>query len=193
MSTLRVSTISDLAGTGSPYQKGSVIQVKYYQLLDNATLNYSSQRNADVSIPNFQIVITPASINSIIKVDAQFTFGHNGTNFDIAFGFLRDGTKLANSGSDLASSALVPPGSYTARRRAIMPAYGSYPGPNSNTMSVAYYTYFDTPATTSPVTYNAFVTTYDTNSTIFINCAQNTTSIGSESGTSWMSATEIGG
>tara|TARA_B100000212_G_scaffold221869_1_gene168122 strand:+ start:2207 stop:2788 length:582 start_codon:yes stop_codon:yes gene_type:complete len=193
MSTLRVSSITDLAGTGSPYQKGSVIQVKYYQLIDNATLNYGSQRNADVSIPNFQIVITPASTNSIIKLDAQFTFGHTGNNFDYAFGFLRNGTKLSNSGSDLVAASLVPPGSYSTRRRAIMPAYSSIQVNNQNVMSVASYTYFDTPATTSSVTYNAFVTSYDTNNTIFINCAQNTTSIGSESGTSWISATEIGG
>ena len=67
MSTLRVSSITDLAGTGSPYQKGSVIQVKYYQLIDNATLNYGSQRNADVSIPNFQIVITPCKYKFYYK------------------------------------------------------------------------------------------------------------------------------
>tara|TARA_B100001248_G_scaffold136639_2_gene102589 strand:- start:10362 stop:10943 length:582 start_codon:yes stop_codon:yes gene_type:complete len=193
MSTLKVGSITNLAGNGGPYQKGSVIQVKYYQLIDNATLNYGSQRNADISIPNFQIVITPGSTNSIIKLDAQFTFGHTGSNFDYLFGFLRNGTKLANSGSDLTATELVPPISYNVRRRGIMPAYGSYPGQNQNAMSVASYTYFDTPATTSPVTYNAFVTSYDVNSTIYINCAQNTTSIGSESGTSWMSATEIGG
>ena len=118
---------------------------------------------------------------------------HNGQAFDYVFGFLRDGTKLANSGSDLTSSELVPPGSYTARRRGIMPATSSVNGFNQNAMSVASYTYFDTPATTSPVTYNAFVQSYDFNSTLFINCAQQTTSIGSESGTSWISATEIGG
>lgn len=192
MSTLRVGTITDLAGTGSPYQKGSVVQVQYYQSIDNASFNLSSQRNADNTIPNFQVVITPASTNSIIKLDAQFSFGFSGNNYDMVFGFFRDSTKLANSGSDLSASSLVPPGSYNTRRRGVVSPTSNLQGNNTFSMNQAYFTYFDTPATTSPVTYTVYIQSYDPNTTVYINSAANANSIGSESGISWISATEIG-
>ena len=63
----------------------------------------------------------------------------------------------------------------------------------ASTPDIANYSYFDTPNTTSQITYKVGLMTYN-NSTIYINrSVTDTANNGYERGLSYISATEIGG
>lgn len=179
-SILRVNTITDSAGTGIPYQTGAVLQVKYYQLTTSQSVTYGS---GDATIPNFQVSITPKSTSSIIKLEAMVVFEANQNPHDTMFFFVKNGTKLGNTQSS--------PGS---RRIGIAPVLISRTSDAAQSLDQAIFTYFDAPSSTSPIVYGVGINSFNANVAFNINrTVSDANNFGSERGTSFMSATEIGG
>ena len=184
-SILKVDTLQDSSGTGTPYITGAVLQVKYFQLTTSQTETYSST-NTDQAITNFVVNITPKSASSIIKIEANMMFEWENSPWDTMWFFYRDTTKLGNTQAS--------PGSRRIGIAPSLPSHGNTTMNNDSTAEYATLTYFDDPQTTSSIDYKLGVNSLGTNS-IFINrmIADNIDSSSYERGVSFISATEIGG
>ena len=182
MSIIRTNQITNAAGDGSPIIPGSVLQVKYFQLTTSQTETISSA-NADQAISNFTVNITPKSSSSIIKLDAQLFFETANAVHSSLFFFFRDSTKLANTQS-----------SPSNRKIGIASGTLSYYADDADsTPDMLHMGYFDTPNTTSAIAYKLGCVMSGT-SNLFINrTVTDTDNNAFERGTSYISATEIGG
>jgi len=67
VSTIKVDTITDRSGTGAPYIKGAVLQVKQGIL----TTAFSTDTNGFVDITGLTVDITPKSASSKIMVEVH--------------------------------------------------------------------------------------------------------------------------
>ena len=188
MSTLKVDTIQKTNGSAptladlSINQTGSVLQVQYFQLDTSQTESISSA-DTDQAISNFTVNITPKSTSSIIKLEAQLMFETANAPWSTMFFFFRDSTKLRNQQSSPSNRRLG----------IVVPTIGYHDLENASTAEMAHLGYFDTPSSTSQITYKLGITTNGTND-LFINRTVNDTdSMGYERGVSWLSATEIAG
>ena len=186
-SILKVDTLQDASGTGSPYIKDAVLQVKYSQI-DTTVASISVSANTDTVVTQLTVNITPKSTSSIIRLDTHIF--HEWSNLadgtavaapaESAWFFYRDTTKLA------APSA-------SNRQSGISISRVSYQGDAGSTPEIATYSYFDTPSTTSQITYkvgvrNHYAVNFSLNRTI-----SDTDTTQFERGMSFISATEIGG
>ncbi len=185
MSTLAVDTITNAAGTGSPslgstFFTGHVLQMPFTQYVDTTTVSISANTNTVIDV--LTVDITPKSTSSIIKLDTHIfhEWSNQAAAYNGAWFFYRDSTKLAH----------VQAGS---RQSGISISTISTGFENGSTAEKASYSYFDSPATTSQITYKVGVLTigsYD----LFINRTRNDTDNNQhERGISFISATEIGG
>ena len=182
MSTIKVDTITDTSGNSIPYMKGSVLQVQYFQLTTSQTETISSA-NADQAISNFTVNITPKSSSSIIKLDAQIFFETANAVHSSLFFFFRDSTKLANTQS-------------SPSNRKIGIASGTlsyYADDSASTPDMVHMGYFDTPNTTSAIAYKLGCIMSATNNLFINRTVSDTDNNAYERGTSYISATEIGG
>tara|TARA_R110002012_G_C11393938_1_gene584879 strand:+ start:117 stop:662 length:546 start_codon:yes stop_codon:yes gene_type:complete len=181
MSTLKVDTITDRGGNSSPYIKGSVVQVKYFQLTTSQTETYGTA-NASQAITNFTVNITPKSTSSIIKLEANVMYESANAAWSTMWFFYRDTTKLANTQSS--------PGN---RLIGISSGLSSLDSNDASSPEFATLTYFDAPSTTSAIDYKLGVISR-TNNPFYINrTIDDTDSDSHDRGVSFLSATEIGG
>jgi len=180
MSELRSNRITDIAGTASPIIPGAVLQMPFTQYINTTQVSVSANTNTTISV--LTVNITPKSTSSIIRLDAHIfhEWSNNDAANESAWFFYRDTTKLAHAAAGnrltgISSSAI------------------SYYGADStSTPETVYYSYFDTPSTTSQITYkvgviNHYACTLNVNRT---NNDSDTTQY--ERGISFISATEIG-
>ena len=180
MSTIKVNTITDTSGTGTPYIKGAVLQMPFTQY--TGTTQVSITGGANTSIDVLSVNITPKSTSSIIRLDTHIF--HEWSNQHAAYNgvwfFYRDSTKLAhaqvgNRGAGISVSTI-----------SIALEAGSTP-------EIATYSYFDSPNTTNQITYKVGHLNYGSYT---LNINRNNTDADStqhERGISFISATEIGG
>ena len=181
MSTIKVDTITDTSGNSSPIIKGAVLQVQYFQLTTSQTETISSA-NADQAISNFTVNITPKSSSSIIKLDAQIFFETANAVHSSLFFFFRDSTKLAHSASSGSRKTGISVGSLSY-----------YDNDADSTPDMVHMGYFDTPNTTSAIAYKLGCIMSSTNNLFINRTVADTDSNSFERGTSYISATEIGG
>jgi len=161
---------------------GSVLQVKHAQKTDTGTVSLSADTDAVIHT-DLQVTITPTSANSIIKLEGQI-FGEHGDAANIynhMVFFYRDTTKLAapTAGSRTSGVATMTR-TYTSANTDSTPEY-------------AYYAYFDSPSTTSAITYKLGIRSGSAE-TFYINrTVSDADNDGTERGTSFINATEIAG
>ena len=134
-------TNGGVASSGLP--SGSIIQVRKTQVTTDSTLPLSAQ--TDTVVTGFTVNITPTSTSSIIKCEAMWMgeFGDDDPNsFDHMFFFYRDTTKLGYTGTA------------GNRNYGVAPATRTYFAEDQNsTPETAYLSFFDSPSTTSQITY----------------------------------------
>tara|TARA_E500000081_G_C6017244_1_gene298491 strand:- start:32 stop:571 length:540 start_codon:yes stop_codon:yes gene_type:complete len=173
-------TNGGVAASGIP--SGGIVQVKHAQKTDTGDVAISA--NTDTIIhTDLQVTITPTSANSIIKLKGQI-FGEHGDADNIynhMVFFYRDTTKLASpTAGSRTSGVATMTRTYTTLNADTTPEY-------------AYYAYFDSPSTTSAITYKLGIRAA-TAETFYINrTVTDGDDAGSERGTSFISATEIAG
>jgi len=166
---------------GSKLGTGAVLQMPFTQYVDTTQVSVSANTNTTINV--LTVNITPKSTSSIIRLDAHIF--HEWSNYDApnesAWFFYRDATKLAHAASGnrltgISSSAL------------------SYYGTDAtSTPETVYYSYFDSPSSTSQITYKVGVINHFS-CTLNINRTNNDSdSTQLERGISFISATEIGG
>lgn len=140
-----MSNAADLAKFGSGVS-GGILQVKYAQI--SATSNVTINQDTDTSIDVLAVNITPISTSSIIKIEAQVTgeWSNHGAPYNSTWFFYRDSTKLAAPSAGNRNSGII------------MNTFNSYEASDAgSTPETAIYSYFDTPNTTSQITYKVGV------------------------------------
>ena len=190
MSILRTNQITDTAGTGSPIIPGAVLQTVVQQetgiasfALNGPTDVLFVASNASDSTSHLSLSITPKSVNSKILLSTTIFHEINGsTNYNTLWGFYRDSTKL---GAPFVGD----------RRGGIAMTVTNYDLPdNASTPDMASYQYYDSPNTTSAITYAVSVNHVSSSNAIVINRTANDTDNAShERGISILIAQEIGG
>ncbi len=181
MSTIKVDTITDTSGNSSPIIKGAVLQVQYLQI-DTTVASISVASDTDIVVTQLTVNITPKSTSSIIRLDTHIfhEWAAADAPAEAAWFFYRDTTKLA------ASSA-------SNRQCGISMSRLSYHGDAGSTPEIATYSYFDTPSTTSQITYKVGVRNHNGTSFSLNRTINDTDNTQAERGVSFISATEIGG
>lgn len=180
-SILRVNTIQNNAGSVSiPVMAGGIIQVKYAQKTDTGTVSLSAVTDTVIHT-DLQVTITPTSANSLIKLEGQI-FGEHGVaanNYSHVVFFYRDTTKLAapTEGSRLSGVGIMT---------------RTYEEANADsTPEFAHFAYFDSPSSTSAITYKLGILVRDAE-TFYINRTVSDANVNySERGTSFICVTEI--
>jgi len=120
---------------------GSIIQTQYTQI--DATSQWTVVQNTDKQITTLAVNITPASTNSIIKIEAMVNgeWSDAGAPYNSTWFFFRDSTKLATTVSSNNAGILMG----TSLTYEAVDA--------SSTPEHANYMYFDSPSSTSQITY----------------------------------------
>ena len=125
---------------------GSVLQVQKTQYTGTTVTTCAS--NTNVALSHLTVNITPTSTSSIIRIDAAVTgeWENVAPNWNSNWFFYRDSTKLA-----------APTASNKTTGIHMGTSISIYVDNSSSTPENAYYTYFDTPSTTSQITYKVAV------------------------------------
>ena len=162
--------------------QGGIIQVQYTQFIGTNSVVLSA--NTDAVLTDLTVNITPASASSVIHLQAHIFGEHSvdsSSSWNHVLFFYRDSTKLAHP---------------TAGSRAVgvsMTTRTYHEANSASTPEIARYDYFDTPATTSQITYKCGIVTTNAE-TFYINrCVSDPDNVGHERGISFISATEIAG
>ena len=157
---------------------GKVVQVKYTQLTTASTQAWSS--NTATAFTNVTVNITPTATSSIIKLECHIAgeFSSDDATYDHVVFFYRDTTALKFTGSTSGSKVGI---------SAITRTH--YASNANSTGEIGYFTYFDSPNTTSQITYKLGIIS-NIAATFYINT---TVSGSDEYFVSNISATEIAG
>tara|TARA_A100001388_G_scaffold43408_1_gene28110 strand:+ start:2080 stop:2631 length:552 start_codon:yes stop_codon:yes gene_type:complete len=161
---------------------GGVIQTQYTQFTGTNTASGSA--GANVVVSDLTVNITPISTSSIIRIDAMVNgeWSNQNSATDSVWFFFRDSTKLSHSAAGSRNVGVMMGTSITY-----------HAVDNASTPEHATYSYFDTPSSTSQITYKVgFVSangyTWYLNKTV-----TDSDTVNYERGTSFISVTEIAG
>lgn len=129
--------------------QGGVIQVQYTMFTGTSSTAYASTVNTKLT--DLAVNITPISADSIIKIEAFVTgeYSNDSTHYNSAWFFFRDNTALVapNAGSRNAGIQIGGNISY-------------YSNDSNSTPENASYMYFDSPNSTSQITYTVGLVSY---------------------------------
>jgi hypothetical protein len=181
--TMAASKLTGTINSGR-FPSGSIIQTQYTQI--DATSQWTCGANTDKEISVLAVNITPASTNSIIKIEAMVNgeWGNHGATYNSTWFFYRDSTKLSAPAAGSRNVGIM------------MGTSLSYPATDaSSTPETANYMYFDTPSTTSQITYKVGVK-QSLGSAIYWNlnrCVTDADVADQERGMSLICVTEIAG
>ena len=129
--------------------QGGVIQVQYTMFTGTSSTVYASTVNTKLT--DLAVNITPISTDSIIKIEAFVTgeYSNTSSNYNSAWFFFRDNTALVSPNAGSRNSGIQMGGNAT---------YYSYDG--ASTPDNASYMYFDSPSSTSQITYTVGLVSY---------------------------------
>ena len=168
--------------TSSNMPSGTVLQVQRTQFTSTNTVSISAA--TDTALTDLTVNITPVSTSSIIRIDAMVNgeWSDQDAAYDSVWFFFRDSTKLSHAaaGSRIVGIAMSTSISYTSLDQASTP-------------ELVNYSYFDTPSSTSQITYKVGVYQRDGYDWSLNKTVTDGNSSGYERGISFISVTEIAG
>lgn len=183
MSKLYVDEIAPkTAGNKVIMPQGGIIQTQYTQF--TGTNSYSIVAATNTVITDLTVNITPVSTSSIIKIDAMVNgeWSHQNAATDSVWFFYRDSTKLSHPAAGNRSVGVLMGTSITYN---VSDA--------ASTPEQAYYSYFDTPNSTSQITYKVGVFQPDGYDWALNRTQLDSDTANYERGTSFICVTEIAG
>lgn len=190
MSIIRTNQITNAAGDGSPIIPGGVLQTVVQQEDGATTFTQSGTNdmimlasNAGDSTSHLSLSITPKSANSKILLTACVFHELNHTStHDTLWSFYRNSTKLA---ATVAGSRRIGIG---------QTAMGYHGADADSTADIVNYHYYDSPNTTSAITYAVSFNNTTSNTVLYFNrTVSDSDNSSHERGISILIAQEIGG
>ena len=163
-------------------QAGNIIQVQYTQFTGTNTVAMSAV--TDTALTDLTVNITPTNTSSIIHLQAHIFCEHGAddtNNYNHVFFFYRDTTKLgqATAGSRLTGISMA--------------TRTHYLEDDAFTPEIVRYDYFDSPSSTSQITYKCGLLTRVAEDFFINRTADDPDANYAERGISFISATEIAG
>jgi len=178
-----ISLSDNFAFTGTVSGAGTILQIKRNQF--TGTNQVTIAADTDTVFTDLTVNITPSFTSSIIKIDCQITgeFANQGAATDCTWFFYRDTTKL---------SAPVVGSRNTGIK---MGANISYAASNAtSTPESTKYSYFDSPSSTSQITYKVGIHVSQGAYDYYLNrTVSDIDGVAYERGISFITATEIAG
>jgi len=172
--------LTQVRPAGLDLRSGSIIQVQYTQFTSTSTNSISG----DTVLTDLTLNITPISTSSIIKLEAMVNgeWSHQDGPFNSVWFFYRNTTKLshATAGSRQVGILMGTPDTY-------------FNSDTGSTPEMAVYSYFDSPSSTSQITYKVGVRSNATYNWHLNKTVVDSDSIAYERGISLITATEIAG
>ena len=166
----------------SDLPSGTVLQVKNTTFTGTSTTAFASATNTKLT--DLSVNITPTSTSSIIKIEAQITGEHSSalSIYNTGWFFFRDNTAIVapNAGSRNAGIQMGSSLSY-------------WSGDVNSTPENASYMYFDSPSSTSQITYSVGLVSYYAGNWHLNRTVGDTDGADFERGISTICVTEIAG
>jgi len=179
---MALSKITNNMVSASGIPSGGVIQVQRTMFTSTNTISLSA--NTDTALTDLTVNITPTSTSSIIKVEAMVNgeWGNSVGATDGVWFFYRDTTKLSHAvAGNRNVGILMGTGiTYDASEAATTPEQ-------------AHYSYFDSPSSTSQITYKVGVNNRDGYTWYLNRTVGDGNSNNAERGISLITVTEIAG
>lgn len=195
MSRLVVNTLQGTAGNNNIisvsaghtlYAPGHVIQVVETSITTPTAVAVPNNTASYTNVPDLFCSITPKNVNSKIYISVRWfgEFSASNTTWDSMFGIKRNGVSIGeNPGSATAGSS----------RGIASPVLSYYAADGNSTAEQCFFSYIDSPASTSSLTYQVYINTSYA-STMYTNRVVNASaSAGLEHGRSNITLMEIAG
>ena len=190
-SIIKVDNIQNSSGTQSMNihssgfiipPAGGIIQTQYTQFTGTNTISIAAATNTSLS--DLTVNITPVSTSSIIRIDAMVNgeWSHQNGATDSVWFFYRDTTKLSHPVSGNRPVGVMQGTSITYDQQDM-----------TSTGEHAYYSYFDTPSSTSQITYKVGVYQFSGYDWYLNRTVNDTNDTSHERGISFICVTEIAG
>jgi hypothetical protein len=179
---MALSKITNNMVSASGIPSGGVIQVQRTMFTSTNTISLSA--NTDTALTDLTVNITPISTSSIIKIEAMVNgeWGNQDGATDGVWFFYRDTTKLSHASASNRNVGIH------------MGTSISYDvGEGASTPEHAYYSYFDSPSSTSQITYKVGVNQRDGYTWYLNRTVNDTDQTNNERGISLITVTEIAG
>lgn len=173
------TNLISVASGDTVYSPGSVVQMVNTTLYTPTSVVLPNDVVGNTNIPDFTVSITPKSASSRVYVQVRW-FGEispGTTIWNTMFGLKRNGTPVG-----------VNPNANSGARGISMPALSYYSNDANSTPEMAFFDFYDSPATTSAVVYQVYANNNETTPTIWTN---RTVGAGNEFGSSTITAWEI--
>jgi hypothetical protein len=179
---IQSSTGTDFIIDGYPRMPGQIIQVVNTYLTSPTSQSISAGYNVYNDLSGFAATITPRSASSKIYMTVRWfgEFGDQSQNYNTMWNIKRNGTLLGQ-----------PPQPGTLTIGIHMTAISYWANDGDSTPETCFFDYYDTPATTSPVTYQVSIACPNAYTLYTNRCVNATTSGGYERGTSSITLFEI--
>ena len=182
LTRLNNQALTSITSAGLP--TGTVLQVQRLQY--TGTTSTAVANTSNQTLDHLAVSITPTATNSIIRLDAMVNgeWSQQPSSYNSTWFFYRGATKLSHAATGSRQVGILMGTTLT---------YES--SDSASTPEHAVYSYFDTPSTTSQVTYTVAVSQQiGSTSTWYTNrTASDTDSYNYERGISFICATEIAG
>lgn len=179
---LNNQSLTNVTAAGLPVRPSSVLQVKNTTFTGTNIVAFAS--NVDTKLTDLSVNITPTSTNSIIKIETVITGEHSASSaiYNTGWFFFRDNTalKAPNAGNRTAGIQMGTSLSYWA-------------GDVLTTPENAAYMYFDSPNSTSQITYSAGLVSFYAGNWHLNKTVQDLDGVDHDRGISSICVTEIAG
>jgi hypothetical protein len=155
-----ITNLITVAPGDTVYSPGSVVQMVNTTIYTPTAVAIPNNAVANTNIPDFLASITPKKASSRIYVQVRW-FGelsNQPSNWDTMFGLKRNGTPVG-----------VNPNTAGAATGISMASLGYYASDGASTPEMMFFDFYDSPSTTSAVTYQVYANTTGSTPTLFTN------------------------
>ena len=177
-----ITNLITVASGDTVYSLGSVVQMVNNTIYTPTAVAIPNSAAANTNIPDFLASITPKKASSRIYVQVRW-FGelsNQPSNWETMFGLKRNGVAVG-----------VNPGTSTGASGIAMAAIGYYASDGATTPEMMFFDFYDSPNTTSAVTYQVYANTVGTAPTLYTNRTVVASGVNSEYGSSSITLWEI--
>lgn len=171
-----------VASGDTVYSPGSVVQMVNTTLYTPTSVSIPQAAATNTNIPDFACTITPKSASSRIYVQVRWfgELGNQTANWDTMFGLKRNGTPVGVNPSTAGGATGIS-----------MASLGYYANDGSSTPEMMFFDFYDSPATTSSVTYQVYANCTSATFTLYTNRTVTASTASYEYGSSTITLWEI--
>jgi len=177
-----ITNLITVASGDTVYSPGSVVQMINTTLYTPTAVSIPVGAATNTNIPDFLATITPKKTSSRIYVQVRW-FGElsiQTANWDTMFGLKRNGTAVGVNPSTAGGATGIS-----------MAALGYYLNDGNSTPEMMFFDFYDSPNTTSAVTYQVYANCTSTAFTLYTNRTVAAAAAGYEYGSSTITLWEI--